>query len=527
MDDYDVVIKGGRIFDGTGNPWHWGDVGVKGEKIATVGALGEYDAGRVIDAGGMMVCPGFVDIHTHSDLSFLVNPRADSKITQGVTTELVGQCGNSAAPITEMGKSFAAKRLEELGVECDWSTVEEYLKRLDSSGMPVNVGTLIGHGTVRASVMGYEARAPTGEELEEMKGLVERGMRDGAYGLSSGLKYAPGVYADTGEVVELCKVVSRYGGIYATHIRNQGSHLIESVEEAITIGRESDVPVQVAHLKVKGRANWGKSANMLRLIEEAREKGLDITYDQYPYEAASTGAFAITPKWAREGGMESFLERLKDPEQRKRIEEAIPGMEDWMGPENILVAKFDSDTSLEGKSLEEIGMLRGKAPESAMCDLLLEAGGIVPVIMFFGWEQDILNIMRHPIMMVGSDGSSLAPTGVLGKGKPHPRNYGCFPRFLGKYVLSDGLLTPEDAVRRMTSLPASRMGLTDRGQLTPGMHADITVINPVELVDTATFQDPHQHAKGIEYVLVNGRLVVVEGEYTGELAGKTLRHGAR
>jgi N-acyl-D-amino-acid deacylase len=349
-------------------------------------------------------------------------------------------------------------------------------------------------------------------------------MKEGAFGLSSGLKYAPGVYAETSEVIELCKIVSKYNGFYATHIRNQGNELIESIEEAIQIGREASVPVQVVHLKVKGRTNWGKSTHVLHIIREARKKGLDITYDQYPYDAASTGAFAITPKWAREGGANKFLERLQDTDTRERIEAEIPSMEDWMGPENILVAKFGPDTSLEGKSLLEISKIRKKTPVSVMCDLMLEAESRVPVIMFFGWEQDIKNIMTDPQMMVGSDGSSLRPVGILGKGKPHPRSYGCFPRFLGRYVYKQKLLTIEDAIRRVTSLPAARMNLKNRGLIRPGMYADITILNAEQLIDKATFQNPHQHSEGIIHVLVNGKLAIKDSKFTGELSGKTLRN---
>jgi N-acyl-D-amino-acid deacylase len=372
--------------------------------------------------------------------------------------------------------------------------------------------------------MGFEARAPTEDELREMKALMDQGMKEGAFGLSSGLKYAPGVYADTSEVVELCKVVAKYNGFYATHIRNQGNELIESIEEAIHIGRETSVPVQVVHLKVKGRSNWGKSTHVLHIIRKARDEGLDITYDQYPYDAASTGAFAITPKWAREGGADKFLERMKDADTRERIEAEIPNMEDWMGPENILVSKFNPDINLEGKSLLEISKIRKKPPVSVMCDLMFEADSRVPVIMFFGWEQDIVNIMTDPQMMVGSDGSSLRPIGILGKGKPHPRNYGCFPRFLGRYVFKQRLLTIEDAVRRLTSFPAARMNLKKRGLIRPGMYADITIIDPDILIDKATFQNPHQHSEGIIHVLINGNQAIKDSKFTGELSGKTLRN---
>ena len=524
MEKFDIIVRNGLVIDGAGNPWFKGDIGVEGERISIVGDLSGFKAERKIDAEGLIVCPGFVDVHTHSDTSFLVNPKADSKITQGVTTEIVGNCGGSAAPVTELGKSFSEKRYEERGIDWDWTTVAEYLNRLEVVGMPLNVGTLIGHRTVRASVMGYEAREPTPEELESMKELVDGGMRDGAFGLSTGLKYAPGCYAKTEEIVELCKVVHQYLGIYTTHLRNQGLLLIDSIDESIEIGLKSGTPVHISHLKVKNRKNWGKATNMLRIIEEARESGVDVTFDQYPYPAGSSGLNARTPKWAREGGNESLLERLKDPEQRKQIESELPDSEDWYSPEKIVIAGFAPDRSLEGKSLKEISKMRNKPAVSIVCDLLLEAEGSVPVISFFGWEKDIRKIMSHHAMMVGSDGSSLAPYGVLGRGKHHPRSYGCFPRFLGRYVLGERVLSVEDGIRRMTSFPARRFGLYDRGLLRADMYADLVVLDPKELTDVATFQDPHQYPKGIKYVLVNGKIAVEDGKFTGVLAGKALRH---
>lgn len=524
MESYDIVIKNGKIIDGSGNPWFKGDVGISNEKVAGLGKLQSYEAKRIIDANGLLVLPGFVDVHTHTDTSFLVNPKADSKILQGITTEIVGNCGSSMAPVTELGKSFEYRKMDELGLEYDWNSVAEYLVRLENGGIPVNFGTLIGHGTIRASVMGYEARAPSSSELDQMKDLVEQGMKDGAYGLSTGIKYAPGVYADTKEIVELSKVMAKYGGLYATHIRNQGIGLIESVDESITIGREAGVPVHIAHLKVKGRMNWGKSLNMLRVIDQARDEGIDVTFDQYPYIAGSTGAFAITPKWAREGGVDSFLERLKDPEQRKMIEQGVTEQEDWTGSQKLLVCKFDPNPSYEGKSIAEIAEIRGTTRQAAMCDLLIEAGGTVPLILLFGWDKDIETIMRHHAMMVGSDGSSLANYGVLGKGKPHPRNYGAFTHFLRRYVLKKGLMSLEDGIRRMTSFPAKRFSLSGRGLLQEGSYADITVVDSKTLIDTATFQDPHQYSRGIEYVLVNGSLAVEKGEYNGSQSGKILRN---
>ena len=521
-----IIIRNGRIVDGTGNPWFKGDVGIEGEKISGIGNLSEFKADREIDAEGLIVCPGFVDVHTHSDTSFLVNPKADSKVMQGVTTEIVGNCGGSAAPLTELGKSFYSKRsARDEDIDWDWNTVAEYYDRLEAEGLPLNVGTLIGHGTIRANVLGYEARAPTEQELESMKELVDDGMKDGAFGLSSGLKYAPGCYAKADEVVELCKVVRKYMGIYDSHLRNQAVNVIEAADEAIDIGRKAGVPVQIAHIKVRGRSVWGKGWNYLRIIDEAREAGIDVTFDQYPYDRC--GSTASIPIWALEGGDESLLKRLRDPEQRKRIEAEIPEHEDWVGPESTIITNFPPDRSYEGKTLAEISKLRNKTPESTVCDLVLETERRLGLQMIFGWEEEIHNFMVHPAMMVGSDGSSIAPYGVLGEGKPHPRNYGTYTRFIGRYVLKEGLLSLEDGVRRATSFPARRFGLYDRGILRVGMVADVVVFDPKTIMDTATYMNSQQYSKGIEYVLVNGAIAVENGKFTEQLAGKALRHMSR
>jgi len=514
-----IIIRNGRIVDGTGCPWFKGDVGIEGDRIFGVGDLSEFKAEVEIDARGLVVCPGFVDVHTHSDTSFLVNPRADSKIMQGVTTEIVGNCGNSAAPITDFGKTYYSNSNRYDAIDWDWTSVAEYYDRLEANGLPLNVGTLIGHGTVRASVMGYEARAPSTGELEQMKGLVEQGMRDGAFGLSSGLKYAPGCYAETDEVVELCKVANKYGGIYATHLRNQALKVIEAAEEAIDIGRKTGIPVHIAHIKVRGRSVWGKGWNYLRIIEDARQEGIDVTFDQYPYDKC--GSSASIPIWALEGGAESLLNRLRDPVHRKKIESEIPEHEDWVGPEYTIIGKFAPNSKYEGKNLADISKLRNKTPESTVCDLVLESNGHVRLLMHFGWEEEIRNFMKHHLMMVGSDGSSITTKEM---GKPHLRNYGTYPRFISKYVLGQGIISLEDGIRRATSFPARRFGLFDRGILRQNMIADLVLFNPKTITDIGTYMDPQKHPKGIEYVLVNGTISVEKETFTGKLTGKTLKH---
>jgi N-acyl-D-amino-acid deacylase len=520
----EILIKNGKIFDGTGNPWFKGDLSINGELISNIGNIEDDSFDMVIDASNLVVCPGFIDVHSHSDLSFLINNKADSKIRQGVTTEFVGVCGSSAAPLTEKAKIILTPSYEKKGVKCSWSSVAEYLNLIESKGIPLNFGMFIGHGSVRASVIGYEAREPNKEELEMMKKLVYDGMQDGAFGLSTGLKYAPGCYAKTEEIIELCNEISKFGGIYSTHLRNQGALLVESTDEAIKIGTSSGTSVIISHLKAKGRDNWGKASNVLRIIDEARKNGTDVTFDQYPYPAGSSNLISRAPSWAREGGPSRLLERLKDPEIRMRIEKEITQSEDWLDTESTFVAQFTPDPSLEGKSLEELSKIRGKSPETVVCDLLLEANGIVPVISFYGWDKDVREIMTHRVMMVGSDGSSLSTKGILGQGKPHPRSYGTFPRFFGKYVIQEKIMSIEDGIRRMTSNPATRMGLKRRGLLKDNMFADVLVINTSDFIDIATFSNPHQYPKGIVYAFVNGTLTVENDDFTGNLGGKVLRH---
>jgi len=517
---FDILIRNGRLVDGTGNPWYKADLGIIGEKISEIGRLDRVEA--EIDADCLIVCPGFIDVHTHSDTSFLVDPKADSKITQGITTEIVGNCGNSAAPITELGKSFFSNR-ERYNIDWNWTTVAEYYDRLEANGLPLNVGTLIGHGTVRASVLGFEAREPTIEEMNAMKELVENGMKDGALGLSTGLKYVPGYFAKPDEVAELCKIVEKYDGIYATHIREQAMHLIESIEEAIYIARNTGVPVQISHLKVKGRKNWGKSLNVLSILDEARNSGIDIAYDQYPYLASGGSLLSMVPDWAREGGISSVISHLENIETREKIENSFLKHEDWIGPENIKISNYSFDRNLEGKSLQELSKLYDIPPQSVISKLLLESKGNVSIIKYSMWSDDVINIMKHPYMTVGSDGSSLRINGILGKGKPHPRNYGAFTRFLGRYVINKNVLRLEEGIRRMTSYPAKRFGLNNRGLIDYNKIADILIFDPKEIKDVATFENSKKYSKGIIYVLVNGNPVIINNEITEKLVGKTIR----
>ena len=520
---YDLLIENGRIIDGAGNPWFKADVGVVGSCIEALGRLCGADAERRIDAKGLIVAPGFIDIHSHSDYTVLVDPKVESKISQGVTTEVVGNCGSSAAPMNAEVRSYREKYMRAtLGEEFEfnWQTMEDYLNLIDGNGSSFNVVALVGQGTVRQNVMGYENRPPNDAELESMKRLVAEAMEDGAWGMSTGLIYTPSVFADTDEIVELAKVIAIYGGVYFSHIRGEGETLLEAVKEATEIGERAGVPVQIAHFKASGREYWGKTADSLRLVEEGRRRGVDVTFDQYPYIASSTGLSALLPHWAQEGGSEKLLERLRDTETRRKITEGPATVtSDW---DSVMVALAKNHPEYVGKTITDIANLEGKEPMEAVFDLLLAEEAQVNIVAFGMCEEDVRRVMRSPNMMVGSDGRAVSPRGILGMGKPHPRYYGTFPRVIGHYV-REGVLSLQEAVRKMISMPAQRLGLRDRGILREGFKADIVLFDPDGVRDEATFTDPHKFASGIPYVIVNGTIVIDKSEHTGELPGKALR----
>lgn len=512
---YDLLIRNGKVVDGTGNPWFYGDVAVQGEKIVAVGRLDDKRAKRTIDAEGLVVAPGFIDSHSHSDEALLINPKAESKVFQGVTTEVIGQCGTSAAPRVEAAESnWDLPR---------WHSLGDYLDLLEKQGVAVNVIPLFGHGNVRRLVMGMANRPATAEELRAMCQLADAAMREGAFGFSSGLIYPPSSYADTHELVAVAKVVAAHGGIYATHMRDEGDNLLAAVSEAITIGEQAGIPVHISHHKTCGEANWGKVKDTLALIDAKREAGVDITLDQYPYIATSTGLKVIVPQWAHADGVEAMRQRVSDPQigAQIRAEIAAQGYRwDW-----ILVAscRKEENKQFEGKSVEEIAAMTGQAPIEAALQLLLAEDFDVGMVRFAMCEEDVELVMRHPLVMIGSDASALATSGPLAQGKPHPRAYGTFPRVLGHYGRERGVLTLEAAVHKMSGLTAARFRLWDRGVLRPGSYADITIFDEERVRDTATFVEPHRHAVGIHYVIVNGQMVIDQGVQTEHLPGKALR----
>ncbi|MGI5838948.1 MAG: N-acyl-D-amino-acid deacylase family protein [bacterium] len=525
---FDLILKNGVIVDGTGNPWYRGDVAVRDRKIAAVGRLAAK-AARIIDVDGRVVAPGFIDIHTHSDLPVLANPRAESKIRQGVTTEVVGNCGNSAAPLAGDAVAEFAERADALGFKLTWRTVGEYLDTVAARGTAVNIAPLIGHSTVRKSVVGYGDRDATAREIQAMREMVAAAMADGAFGMSSGLIYPPGCFTKTAELIALGETVRAGGGYYASHIRNEGAGVADAAREHIEIGERSGVALEWSHIKAAGGVMRGKAAELLQLMDGARERGIDITADIYPYEATSTGLSMFLPKWAHAGGRAELVRRLRDPEISRRMYDELTARARERGTwEKILISSVESNKNkdLAGMTVGQIADRQGKEPVAVIIDLLAEEEGSVQMVSFAMWEEDIQCLLRHPAVMIGSDGATLAPYGILDNGKPHPRNYGTFPRVLRKYVREEKTLRLEDAVRKMTLLPARRLGIGDRGLLAPGMWADITVFDPATVYDVGTYIDPKRYPAGIDYVLVNGQVAVEQGEHTGAMAGRALRRPA-
>ncbi len=531
---YDLLIRGGRVIDGTGAAWFYADVGVRDGRIAAIGNLHDHAAREVVDASGKVVTPGFIDMHTHSDFSLLKDGRGLSKIRQGVTTEVIGE-GSSVAP----RKADADDG--DYGIKPDWTTLRGYFQRLDSSGTSGNVMSYISAGQLRRYVMGEGAqRKPTPQEMEQMKQLLAQGMEDGAAGLVMALE-TPGqdqfppegkpsdAVPGTEELIELAKVAAQYGGIYGTHMRDQGAHIVDGIREAATIGEQAGIPVEIFHLKAAGRPNFGKMGQALATIAEARARGIDIAADMYPYIAASHGLSTEVPRWAHEGGRARLLQRLADPQLRPRIKREVTQYMNMKyynettgakGFDAVIVASVEKNPEkYVGKTIGQIARQQGKAPDDMVLDLLIEEGGDVGIVMFYMSEQDVRLAMQHPFVSFDSDGTAASPD--FG-GQPHPRWYGTFARVLGHYVREERVIGLEEAVRKMTSLPAQRMGLLDRGIIRQGMGADLVVFDPDHVIDRATFDQPHQFADGISHVIVNGVVVIRNGEHTGALPGRPL-----
>jgi len=536
MDSFDLVITGGRVIDGTGSPWYYADIGLRGDRITAVvrsnpGRPGPLvgRARQVLDVQGLAVAPGFIDMHSHSDISILAYPTADSKVTQGVTTEIFGQCGYSAAPLTErsIGPVKAMIGTEDVAVDLDWQSFAEHAARIEARGTALNVAGLVGHGTVRMNVMGFEARRPSAEELDAMRTQVVEAMKDGAFGLSTGLIYTPGSYSETPEVIELARAAAEQGGIYFTHMRSEGRGLFKAVHEAITIGREARLPVEISHLKCSGPAQ-GSAPRLIETIQAARAEGIEVTADHYPYTAGATGLSALLPPWAHEGGPAELRQRLLDPAARARMKAdmqgTLPGWDNDFATlpfSGVLIATCP-DKSLEGRSVQDIARDWGKDVYDAVFDILLISLA-TGMVIFMMRDDDMRLLLTQEFVMVGSDTVSLA---LGAEGRQHPRTYGTFPRVLGQCVRDDKLISLEQAVRKMTGSPAAKLGLKDRGLLREGLAADITIFDPATIADQATYADPNQFAAGVVHVLVNGRFTLKDGRPTGALPGRFLRRNS-
>jgi N-acyl-D-amino-acid deacylase len=528
---FDLIIRNGHVIDGTAAPAMNADVGVVGNKIRAIGNLAHAEAAQIIDASGRFVTPGFIDIHTHTDETIFINPLVESKIHQGVTTEVGGNCGGSAAPLCGAALEEMQRKVKEYDtIDVNWRSMGEYLDRVEQLKISTNYVTFVGHGRLRASVMGYGMRAPTPDELAEMQKLLARSLEEGAWGMSTGLIYPPSSYADIEEIAALGQTVAEKDGVYASHIRNEGSKLLPAVEEALAVGRRAGVRVQLSHHKAAGKQNWGKVHQSIAMIEQARVEGVIVGADQYPYVASATGLSTAIPGWAHEGGVAQMVARLRDPGTRRRITDAVKARQldkqdstvdaSW---QSILVVGCKSDRSLQGKTVQEIADLWGKDPLETACDLLVVNDGTVNIVKFMMSEEDVQTVMRMPWVFVGSDAGARAPTGPLATVKYHPRSYGTFPRSLGRYVRELKVLEWEEAIAKMTSRPAQMLGLNQRGALRKGYFADIVVFDPATVTDKATYAEPIQFPDGIDYVIVNGMITVEHGRHTGARAGHVLR----
>ncbi len=529
---FDLVILNGRIIDGTGSPWYQGDVGIRGGRIVTIGNLVAAKSERSINAAGMIVAPGFIDMLGQSELTILVAPQLPSKIFQGITTEITGE-GGSVAPLNE--SLIQADRLtyDHLKLIPDWRSLSQYFARLEKQGIGINFATYVGATQVRRMVLGDVDRKPTPQELDRMQSLVGEAMRDGAAGLSTSLQYAPAPYASTEELIALASEAAKYGGIYASHLRSEGDAIIPALDEAIRIGREARIPVEIWHLKAAGKTNWGRMPEIVSHIEKARSAGIDVSADTYAYPAWFNGLSAFIPPWAHDGGEAKMLERLKNPELRARIrkEMGTPSStwdNEWQeipGPEAIVVSVVHNPAllSLQGRTIAEVAKGRGTDPIETIFDLLIEDDGYTSVAVFGMSEPDVALALIQPWVSIDNDSQGTSPEGLLGREHPHPRAYGTFPRILRKYVREEKQLRLEEAIRKFTALPAQRMRLVDRGILKAGMWADVVIFNPDSVRDQATFQNPNQLSLGMQYVLVNGIPVIDGGRSTGALPGKVLR----
>jgi N-acyl-D-amino-acid deacylase len=529
--EYDLILRGGTIYDGSGKPPVAGDVALRGDRIAAVGNLKGARAKKEIDVKGLAVAPGFINMLSWAPESLLYDGRSQSDIRQGVTLEVMGE-GVSMGPLNAAMKLELAEQQGDIRYEIKWTTLGEYLEHLERKGVATNVASFVGATTLRVHEIGYADRPPTPEELTRMKKLVAQAMEEGAMGVGSSLIYAPAFYAKTDELIELCKVAAPYGGMYISHIRSEGNRFLEALDELITISREANIPAEIYHLKAAGRPNWPKMEQAVARIEQARRQGLRITADMYTYIAGATGLDAAMPPWVQEGGLKKWIERLKDPATRRRVKtEMTTPTDKWenlflgAGPEGMLLVEFKTEAlkPLTGKTLAEVARLRGQSPEETAMDLVKEDGTRVGTVYFLMSEENVRRQIKLPWLSFGSDAASQAAEGPFLKSNPHPRAYGNFARLLGRYTRDEKLISLEEAVRKLTSLPASNLKIRDRGMIQPGYLADLAIFDAAKIQDRATFEKPHQYATGMVHVFVNGAQVLRDGQHTGALPGRFVR----
>ena len=530
-EEYDVILRGGTIYDGSGGKPYVGDVAIRGDRIARVGSLGDAQAKAVIDVKGLAVAPGFINMLSWATESLIHDGRGQSDIRQGVTLEVMGE-GWSMGPLNEIMKKESVEQQGDIKYDITWTTLGEYLEHLEKRGISPNVASFVGATTVRVHELAYENRPPKPEELQRMRALVRQAMEEGALGVGSSLIYAPAFYAGTDELVALCAEAAPYGGMYISHLRSEGNRFEQAVDELIDIARRARVPAEIYHLKAAGRQNWGKLDTVLQKIEKARAEGVRITTDMYTYTAGATGLDAAMPPWVQEGGLKAWKERMQDPATRERLKkEMSTPTDEWenlylaAGPDNTLLVAFKNDKlkPLTGKSLAEIARMRGKSPEETAMDLVIEDDSRVGTIYFLMSEENVKRQVALPYMSFGSDAEAMAPEGPFLKSNPHPRAYGNFARVLGKYVRDEKVIPLEEAVRKLTSLPAENLKIRERGALKEGFFADVAVFDPAKIQDHATFEKPHQYSTGVRHVWVNGVQVLKDGEHTGAKPGRVVR----
>jgi len=528
---YDFMISGVRVVDGTGAPWFAADIGVTGDRIEAIGDLGKASAGKRVNGTGLIAAPGFIDVQGQSEFNILVDNRAASKITQGVTTEITGE-GSSIAPINDRQRKEAEDSAKKYGVTQDWHSLDDYFRHFERSKSAINLGTFVGAGGLRNYVLGKDNRPATAEELEQMRKLVAQAMQQGAFGISTALQYVPDTFASTGEVIELAKVARQYGGVYFTHQRSEGDQIFESLDEVFAIAEGAKISTTIWHLKTAYSENWGKLPEVIRRIEAARARGIDVAASVYPYTRGSNSLIACFPSWVSEGGIDKMIERLKDPAQRERAKREMDEKGKWQnqwlgsgGPSGVLLIQVLNPelAKYEGMTLEEIGHSMNEDAKDAAMDIAIADRGNSSVVISIMEEKDVRAAVSDPMVTFGSDSSAQAEDGPLSKTKAHPRAFGTFPRVIAEYVKKEQTMRLEEAVRKMTSLAASRVGLMDRGILRPGMVADIVVFDPKTIEDVATYRDPLHYSAGVKFVFVNGRPVVWDGDITEERPGRALR----